>query len=225
MLYANGMKVPQDFAEARKWFEFAGGHGNPAGEFNLGIAYQKGQGTTVDQQEALKWFHQAADHNYAPAKLQLALLYIAGTGVPRDVVELVRLTKSAAVQGLPLAQLFLAGLYLDGNGLPTDDGLAYQWASLASSKLVGPPGMMANFMRDNAAKGLSLAELSTAQTAAAAWKPGAELVSLFSPAARTTPPAPARHRLRLRRRQGRRSRDRLPRRTKLQIDQVDRPGR
>jgi S1-C subfamily serine protease len=189
VMYANGNKVPQDFAEAKKWYLFASEHGNPAGEFNLGIAYEKGQGTAVDLPEAIKWLHLAADHNMAPAKMELATLYSTGKGVPRDMTEAARLARSAALQNLAVAQVYLGALYIDGTGVPSDDSLGYQWASIGASKLTGPLGMMANKIRDNAARGLSTSELTAAQAATATWKPGTEPVSLFPPG---SAPRPAR---------------------------------
>jgi TPR repeat protein len=189
VMYANGNKVPQDFAEAKKWYLFASEHGNPAGEFNLGIAYEKGQGTPIDLPEAIKWLHTAADHNLAPAKMELATLYSTGKGVPRDMTEAARLVRSAALQNLAVAQVYLGALYVDGTGVPSDDSLGYQWASIGASKLTGPLGLIANRIRDNAAKGLSPTELTAAQAAAGAWRPGAEPVSLFPPG---SPPRPAR---------------------------------
>jgi uncharacterized protein len=189
VMYANGNKVPQDFAEAKKWFLFASEHGNPAGEFNLGFAYEHGQGTPVDLPEAVKWYHSAADHNVAVAKLQLATMYRVGKGVPHDDVEAVRLLRSAALQGLPMAQVLLGSYYIDGIGVQSDDSLGYQWASIGASKLTGPIGAVANKIRDNAAQGLSPAELPQAQAAAGAWKPGTDPVSLFAPG---SPPRAAR---------------------------------
>ena len=188
VLYSSGTKVPQDFAEARKWYLFANDHGNPAGAFNLGIAYQKGQGTPVDHAEALKWFLQAADHDFAPANYVLAVMYRNGVNVPRDPVEAARLARSAALQGLPTAQGYVAALYLDGDGVPEDDSLAYQWASLAASKMTGVPAAAAVGMRDSAARGLNPAELAAAQSAAVAWKPGVNFVSLFPPGSGPRPP-------------------------------------
>jgi S1-C subfamily serine protease len=188
VLYSNGTKVPQDFAEAQKWYQFASDHGNPAGAFNIGIAYERGQSVPRNPAEAIKWFHIAADRNFAPAKFVLAAMYRTGKDVPRDDVESTRLANSAAVQGLPAAQGFLAALYLDGSGVPDDDSLAYEWASLAASKMTGVPGTLASKIRDEAAKGLSPAELTAAQAATAAWKPGSDLVSLFPPGSPPRPP-------------------------------------
>jgi TPR repeat protein len=186
-MYANGSKVPQDFAEAKKWFLFASEHGNPAGEYNLAFAYQHGQGTAIDMVEAVKWYHLAADHNNALAKLELGFLYHIGRGVPHDDTEAARLTRSAALQGLPMAQSYLGALYLDGAGVPEDDSLAYEWASIGSSKMTGTLAAVANRTRDNAAKGLSPTELAAAQAAANSWISGTDLVSLFPPDAGPRP--------------------------------------
>jgi S1-C subfamily serine protease len=80
-----------------------------------------------------------------------------------------------------MAQAYLGALYLDGAGVESDDSLAYEWTSIGASKMPAPLNVFANAMRDNAAKGLSPTELTEAQAAAAAWKPGTDLVSLFPP--------------------------------------------
>src|SRR6185312_7529687 len=160
----------------------------PAGAFNLGFAYEHGQGTAVDLPEAVRWYHAAADHNMAAGKLQLATMYRFGKGVPHDDVEAARLTRSAAQQGFPLAQVFMSTFYIDGIGVPSDDSLAYQWASIGASRLTGPLATFAGKIRDNAAQGLSPAELAQAQAAAATWKPGAEPVSIFPPGSPPRPP-------------------------------------
>ena len=189
VLYANGRNVPQDFAQAKKWFLFASEHGNPAGEYNLGYAYEHGQGTAVDMPEAVKWFHTAIDHNVAAAKLELGSMYSSGKGVPKDEAEAARLAQSAAQQGYPIAQVVMATLYIDGLGVPSDDSLGYQWASIGASRMTGAFNNFATKIRDNAAQGLSPAELAQAQAAAGAWKPGANLASIF-PAG--SPPRPIR---------------------------------
>jgi len=188
VLYANGTNIPQDFAQARKWYEFASAHGNPAGEANLGYAYQNGQGTPVDIPEAIKWYRLAVSHNYPPAKLLLGMLYRAGSGVSRDDEEGVRLIHAAAVDGFPLAQALTALLYIEGSGVPADDGLAYEWASLASAKLTGVPGTIAQRARQDSAKGLSPADLAVAQAATAQWRPGMDLVSPFPANSGPRPP-------------------------------------
>ena len=189
VMYANGNGVPQDFAEARKCYLVASEHGNPAGEMNLALAYQRGQGTPVNMPEALTWYQLAVSHHFAPAMFSLAMLYRNGTGVPRDMNETVRLVRSSAIGGYPVGQAFLAGLYLEGVDVQADDGLAYEWASLAASKLTGALQTIAKKVRDDAEKGMTPADLQVAQAATASWTPGTDLTSPFKPGG---PPHPIR---------------------------------
>jgi TPR repeat protein len=186
--YAGGTGVPQDFEKARKWYLFASEHGNPAGELNLAVMYQNGQGTPVNRPEALKWYHLAVDHNYAPAKFALGVLYQNGNNVPRDETEAARLMLSAAIQGFVPAQGLMAVYYLNGTGVEGNDGLAYEWASIATSRSTPPISNLTKALRDSAAKGLDANELSAAQAITAAWKPGSDLASPF--AANSGPRAP-----------------------------------
>ena len=43
-----------------KWIRLAANQGNAGAQFNLGVAYYKGQGVTRDDREAVKWFRIAA---------------------------------------------------------------------------------------------------------------------------------------------------------------------
>ena len=52
---------------------------------------------------------------------------------------------------------------LDGAGVESDDSLAYEWLSIGASKMPAPINVFANALRDNAAKGLSPAELEDLQ--------------------------------------------------------------
>ncbi len=190
LLYENGIKVPLDYAEARKWFQSAADKGSAAGEYELGLMYQNGRGIPVDLPFAVRWYEAASDHNFAPAKASLGLLYWNGQGVPKDQAKGEAMIHDAAVQGFALAQMMLAALYLGNNSVvPTDDSLAYEWASLAASKLSGTPQVLSTRERDEAQKGLSPAEIDAAQKSTGRWVPGMDVVSLFPPG---SPPRPAR---------------------------------
>jgi S1-C subfamily serine protease len=186
ILYSTGNTVPQDFAEARKWFQIAYDHGNAAGAFFIGLSYEGGKAQPRDPVEAVKWFRIAADLNYPMAKLSLSVMYRVGDGVARDDAEAIRLLRAAAVDGLPLAQGILGSLYLEGVVVPSDDSLAYEWESLAASKMPGVT--VVTQKRDFAAAGLSPAEIAAAQAATTAWKPGSDLVSLFTAGSPPHPP-------------------------------------
>ena len=86
-MYAYGRDVPQDDAEALKWFRRAADQGHVSAQFNLGVMYADGRGVPQDDAEAARWFRLAADEGYAAAQARLGLFYVAGTGgVERDLV-------------------------------------------------------------------------------------------------------------------------------------------
>jgi TPR repeat protein len=59
-MYNDGQGVPQDPAEALKWFRKAAEQGEARGLFNLGIAYSRGNGVPQDYVQAHVWFSLAA---------------------------------------------------------------------------------------------------------------------------------------------------------------------
>jgi hypothetical protein len=56
LLYLNGKGVPQDDAEAVKWFLKAAQQDDQKAQFNLGVMYQDGLGIPQDHAEAIKWY-------------------------------------------------------------------------------------------------------------------------------------------------------------------------
>jgi len=97
-MYANGQGVPQDSAEALKWYRKAAEQGNAAAQFNLGVMYDNGQGVPQDRAEALQWFRKAADQGSASAQFNVGVAYLKGQGVPQDYVEAHRWFNLAAAQ-------------------------------------------------------------------------------------------------------------------------------
>src|SRR6266550_1223644 len=61
--YYLGKGVPQDYAEALRWYKMAAEHGNAKGQFDLGTVYNEGIGLPPDYIEASRWFRKAADQN------------------------------------------------------------------------------------------------------------------------------------------------------------------
>ena len=86
-MYDKGQGVPQDYAEAVKWYRKAADQGNAPAQSNLGLMYDKGQGVPQDYAEAVKWFRKAAEQGDAPAQSNLGWMYEEGQGVPQDYVE------------------------------------------------------------------------------------------------------------------------------------------
>jgi TPR repeat protein len=50
--------VPQDYAEAMKWFRQAADAGDSWGMFNIGLLYQNGLGVPQDYAEAMRWYRK-----------------------------------------------------------------------------------------------------------------------------------------------------------------------
>jgi TPR repeat protein len=100
--------------------------GDPASQFQLGVAYDRGIETKPDAQEAAKWYHAAAEQGYAEAQNSLGDLYLSGEGVPKDY-ELARIWfQKAADQGNASAKNSLAYQYDLGLGVPASPKFAAQ---------------------------------------------------------------------------------------------------
>jgi hypothetical protein len=85
--YEQGQGVPQDYAEAVKWYRLAAAQGDAKAQFNLGLAYEHGQGVEQDNAEAVKLFRLAAAQGDARAQRDLGTMYELGKGVTQDYVR------------------------------------------------------------------------------------------------------------------------------------------
>ena len=54
-MYANGSGVPQDAAEAVRWYRLAAEQGLARAQTNLGFMYANGSGVPQDAAEATRW--------------------------------------------------------------------------------------------------------------------------------------------------------------------------
>ena len=84
--YENGNGVPQDYAEAVKWFRKAAEQSFLQAQRSLGICYYKGRGVEKNVVEAYAWYNLASRTDKLAAK-------------SRDVVSL-ELTPNQVVQGI-----------------------------------------------------------------------------------------------------------------------------
>ena len=51
-MYANGEGVPEDDAEAVRWYRLAADQGHAGAQYNLGVMYANGEGVVEDDAEA-----------------------------------------------------------------------------------------------------------------------------------------------------------------------------
>jgi TPR repeat protein len=139
--YHVGKGVPQDYAEAAKWYRKAAERGDAVAQCNLGVCYVNGQGVPKDAAEAVKWYRKAADQGDEMARFSLGECYSEGKGVQQDHAEAAKWFQKAAEQGETLAQpqlvycyCRLAECYFEGEGVRRDYGEAVKWFRKAAEQ-------------------------------------------------------------------------------------------
>ncbi|MCL2711495.1 MAG: SUMF1/EgtB/PvdO family nonheme iron enzyme, partial [Planctomycetaceae bacterium] len=128
--YLKGIGVPEDKAEAVKWFRKAAEQGNAAGQGCLGV-YYRGEG---DEEEAVKWLRKAAEQGDAFAQFFFGECYTNGSGVPKDMTEAAKWFLKSAEQGFVPSQFMIGVLYAHGEGVPEDKGEAVKWYRKAAEQ-------------------------------------------------------------------------------------------
>ena len=96
-------------------------------QFNLGLAYYRGEGVSQDYTQAVSWWCKAAEKGYADAQSHLGLCYYKGEGVSQDYTQAVSWYRKAAEQGVAAAQYNLGVCYYKGEGVSQDYVQAVSW--------------------------------------------------------------------------------------------------
>ena len=86
-MYANGLGMPQDAAQAVTWYRQAAEQGGALAQHSLGVMYANGRGVPQDAAQAVTWYRQAAEQGFPEAQHDLGVMYYTGEGVPQDYVE------------------------------------------------------------------------------------------------------------------------------------------
>ena len=115
-------------------------------QFNLGYAYDSGEGITQDDEQAVYWYRKAAEQGHKRAQFCLGCAYYDGQGVPKDDEQAVYWYQQAA-EGSDLyregdsyyngdidAQFNLAYAYQTGEGISQDDAKAVYWYTKVAGK-------------------------------------------------------------------------------------------
>lgn len=108
--------------------------GDMVAQYQLGLAYAKGDGVPHDYKSAMAWWLKAADQGDISAQVQLGILYAKGEGVSQDYEEAAKWYRKAAEQGDASSQNLLGVLYSLGKGVPYDCVKSYFWLTLASTQ-------------------------------------------------------------------------------------------
>jgi len=113
--------------------------GDPEAQFDLGCAYDLGEGVPEDKAEAAKWYRLAADQDHAKAQYYLGNAYHRiGDGVEEDHADMVKWFLMAIDTGLEeegdQAEVYfhLGQAYDQGKGVPEDKAEAAEYYRLAA---------------------------------------------------------------------------------------------
>ena len=120
-LYAKGQVVPQDDAEAVKWYRLAADQGLAEAQLNLGAMYYNGQGVPKDLVEAYAWWFISAAGGDADAANNRVI--VAG-----------KLTPEQLLQGQKRATELFEKIS-SGKSLPHGEATAEPGSSLGSTSL------------------------------------------------------------------------------------------
>jgi TPR repeat protein len=132
LCHSFGIAVPENQAEAFRFFRAAADQGNAQALFCLGVCYSDGDGVAEDKQEAVRCYRAAADHGEPSALINLANCYRNGIGTTEDKEEAMRCYRAAADQGHPDALLALGVHYLAGDGVAEDHAEGWRLVLLAA---------------------------------------------------------------------------------------------
>jgi TPR repeat protein len=69
--YREGIGIPADLREARRWYEKAAVQGHALGEYALGVMFENGDGGRRDLSSARIWYGRAKEQKVDPAAAAL----------------------------------------------------------------------------------------------------------------------------------------------------------
>jgi hypothetical protein len=87
--------VPQDYAEARRWYRKAAEQGHARAQFNVGVMHENGEGTPQDYVQAHMWLNLAASRATGDDQREFANQrdILAGEMTAQQIAEAQRLAR------------------------------------------------------------------------------------------------------------------------------------
>lgn len=117
-LYANGLGIARDDAQAVQWYKKGADLGDREAMFALAMMQIGGRaGGPANREEGARLLAQSAKLGKAAAAYNLGLLYLEGQTFPQDIKRAAELFRQAADAGNPEAQYALATFYKEGRGV------------------------------------------------------------------------------------------------------------
>lgn len=116
------------------WYRKAAEQGDAQAQFNLGVAYDNGEGVPQDVQRAAAWTRKAAEQGHANAQYNLGVSYENTAKACQRRSPSSGLYRKAAEQGNTLAQYNLGVIYSNGQGVPQDAAQGITWYRKAAEQ-------------------------------------------------------------------------------------------
>ena len=104
VMYSEGQGVPQDHAEAGKWYRLSAEQGYAQAQYNLGLWYARAEGTSQDDVRAHMWFNLAATrfpHSDILSRSEAATLFGPGRLLGSLTIQL----RQSTPEDAPIAKL------------------------------------------------------------------------------------------------------------------------
>lgn len=102
LMYANGVGVVQDFAQAMRWYQKSADKGYAPAQYILAGKYANGQGVERDLRKALSWYLKASEKGNSRALFKLGQMF----SVPQDEFA-AECFEKAAEKGIVEAQMIV----------------------------------------------------------------------------------------------------------------------
>lgn len=131
-IFSEGRAVPQDYAEAARWYERAAAQGFVPAQYRIGNLYEAGQGVDKDFEIAKLWYQRGAEAGNRMAMHNLAALHAGGQLGEQQFESAAEWFARAAAHGMTDSQFNLGMLYARGLGVGQDFEASYKWFSLAA---------------------------------------------------------------------------------------------
>lgn len=101
--------------------------GLPIAMYNVGYAYQHGEGTPVDKDKAFYWVSRSAEEGVKEGICQLGYFYMNGIGTKQDYQKAAEYFRKAEAQNYSVAIYNLGYLHENGRGMPVDKATALEY--------------------------------------------------------------------------------------------------
>jgi TPR repeat protein len=120
-----------DYVEAFKWYQMAASNENTDAVYQLGLLYEKGQGTVQDYRMSYRLYSQAKEKGHRESIYRLGIAYQYGLGVEINTSEAIDCYSKAAELGNNESQYKLGKLYDYGDLVEEDKLKALEWYTKA----------------------------------------------------------------------------------------------